>query len=94
MTELPVMTEAQEAVLDFMIRGLIADQRIPTVEEIKNHFNYGSANAVSCHIRNLLRKGYLERRKNGRGGRSPYKIAGAVLSIEFPMGRGVRRATN
>ena len=94
MTELREMTDAQEAVLNFMIRGLIADQRIPTMEEIKKHFNYGSANAVSCHIRHLVKKGYLERRKNGRGGRSPYKIAGAVLSIEFPLGKGVKRATN
>lgn len=94
MSELPVLTDTQQAVLDFMIRGLIADQRIPTTEDIKRHFGYRSGNAVSSHIRHLLKKGYLERRKNGRGGSSPYKIVGAVLSVEFPLGKGVTHANH
>ena len=77
----PELTDMQRNVYNFMVRGLIADQRIPTIQDIKARFNFASGNAASAHLKALVKKGYLVSRK--KGGRSPYKIAGAIINVSI-----------
>jgi repressor LexA len=52
------LTEAQEAILAFMVRFQGENQRPPSLREIATEFNYASSNAARGHVLALVRKGY------------------------------------
>lgn len=58
------LTDAQQMVLS-AIESHIADRGIPpSVRELQEDFGFKSPNGVACHIRALVRKGYLTLQKN------------------------------
>lgn len=56
------LTERQENILEF-ITSFLEKRRIPpSVREIQTHFGFESTNAVTDHLVQLEKKGYLKRR--------------------------------
>lgn len=56
------LTERQEKVLEFISSFLEKMKMPPSVREIQSHFGFESTNAVTDHLAQLERKGYLKRR--------------------------------
>ncbi|HEY3756845.1 MAG TPA: transcriptional repressor LexA [Opitutaceae bacterium] len=55
-----MLTERQQAVLDF-IREQQAEAGIPpSIRDIQRHFGFKSTNAAFCHLRALARRGQIE----------------------------------
>ena len=56
------LTERQETILEF-IASFLEKRRIPpAIREIQKHFRFESPNAVTTHLDQLEKKGYLRRR--------------------------------
>lgn len=49
-------------VLDFLSGFHKREDRLPTMNEIKEHFGWRSQNSAHLHMRRLERKGYIEKR--------------------------------
>ena len=60
------LTEAQEAILAFMVRHQSDKQRPPSLREIAEEFGYVSSNAARSHILALARKGFVTDTGDGR----------------------------
>lgn len=56
------LTERQEAILEFIASFLERRKIPPAVREIQRHFRFESPNAVTEHLVQLEKKGYLRRR--------------------------------
>ncbi len=59
------LTERQAEVLEFIRTRLRETGLTPTVREIELAFRFKSPNSVMCHIRALIRKGYIRRVNRG-----------------------------
>ena len=63
-----MLTEKQEAILDF-IRSVQAEQGIPpSTRQIQRQFGYSSQNAAMNHLRALSKKGHLHQNEGGTWG--------------------------
>ena len=60
------LTEAQEAILAFMVRHQTAMSRPPSLREIADEFKFASSNGARTHILALVRKGYVTDTGDGR----------------------------
>jgi repressor LexA len=74
------LTEAQQAVLAFMLQKQDHGERPPTVREICDHFGYKSTRSATDHLRALEKKGFLTRdHKSARGIRLTQQATGIPL---------------
>lgn len=64
-------TDRQTAIYEFIIDRLVTTYAAPTVREIQAHFGISSPNGVCCHLKALVKKGWL-RHLAGGGVRRPY----------------------
>ncbi|CAN7449531.1 hypothetical protein LJR066_002815 [Acidovorax sp. LjRoot66] len=55
-------THRQWAVLAFMRRFFIEEDRLPTRTDIAAHFGWRSPNAADTHVNFLITKGFIEKR--------------------------------
>jgi repressor LexA len=53
------LTKKQAAILQFLKTEEDAGRPCPTHQEITEHFGYSSTNTAQCHIRALIKKGFL-----------------------------------
>jgi repressor LexA len=60
-----MLTEKQQAVLDFIRERQVETGIPPSVRDIQHNFSFKSANAAFCHLKALARKGLVEQ-LNGR----------------------------
>lgn len=60
------LTEAQEAVLAFMVRHQEANTRPPSLREICEEFGFASHNAARKHVQALVKKGLVADTGDGR----------------------------
>ena len=60
-----MLTEKQQAVLDFIRERQIESGMPPSVRDIQHNFGFKSANAAFCHLKALAKKGLVEQ-LNGR----------------------------
>jgi repressor LexA len=60
------LTEAQEAILAFMVRHQSEKSRPPSLREIAEEFKFASSNGARTHILALARKGYVTDTGDGR----------------------------
>lgn len=60
------LTEAQEAILAFMVRHQTEMSRPPSLREIADEFKFASSNGARTHILALARKGYVTDTGDGR----------------------------
>ncbi len=58
---MPILTDRQKAVLDFISRSIEKRGYPPTLREIGEHMGIRSTNGVNDHLKALEKKGYLER---------------------------------
>lgn len=72
MSEKPIQVHLR--VLDFMKGFHEREDRLPTMDEIKEHFEWRSQNSAHCHLMRLERKGLIEKRG------SHYRFARAALA--------------
>jgi repressor LexA len=76
-----MLTEKQEAILDF-IRGVQAEHGAPpSTRQIQRHFGYGSQNAAMNHLRSLSRKGYLHQNDGGTWGLKAKEIQAHLFQL-------------
>lgn len=70
------LTKRQKEVLEFCIDKVEADNRFPTLYDIRDKFGFSSHNASSDHCRALERKGFLENTASGyKLSRNKFKIS-------------------
>lgn len=81
-----VLTERQQAVLQFVVRHIQQNQFPPTVREIGLALGIRSTNGVSDHLKALERKGYLERR--GMKSRALVPTPEALEALGIPVEAG------
>jgi SOS-response transcriptional repressor LexA len=82
-------TDRQREVLDF-IRGYIADHaRPPTVREISARLGITSTNGTVCHVRALVKKGWLRPDRPAPGRDTAYVPARGEVVVRAE-GDGVR----
>lgn len=73
-TERIQLTDRQREVYEY-IRSFVADRGYaPTYETIMRHFGWTTKNSVACHVKPLIRKGWVEIRKAQRGVLFPVEI--------------------
>ena len=77
-----MLTEKQEAILDFIRRVQVERGVPPSTREIQRHFGYGSQNAAMNHLRALVRKGRLHQTDLGMWGLKPGEVQGY---LELPI---------
>lgn len=71
-----MLTEKQEAILDF-IRGVQAQHGAPpSTREIQRQFGYESQNAAMNHLRALARKGQIHQSDRGTWGLKVHEVQG------------------
>lgn len=71
-----MLTEKQEAILDF-IRGVQAEHGAPpSTREIQRQFGYESQNAAMNHLRALARKGQIHQSDRGTWGLKVHEVQG------------------
>jgi repressor LexA len=59
------LTDRQREVLELFTRAVHEGRPAPTFREICSELDMGSTNAASCHVRALVKKGWLERSRRG-----------------------------
>lgn len=69
-----MLTEKQEAVLQFIEDYQLKFGKSPTIREMREHFGVSSDNSILKHLKALTDKGYLEKDDTPRG----IKMLGAV----------------
>jgi repressor LexA len=67
LTHLPMLTEKQEAVLDFIEEYQMTFGKSPTLKEMRENFNVKSDNSILKHLNALKEKGYLKKDDTPRG---------------------------
>jgi SOS-response transcriptional repressor LexA len=63
-TRRDTLTYRQREVLEFILKYQKDYENPPTIREIGNHFRMSNTNAVMCHIRALVKKGFLSKGNN------------------------------
>ena len=61
------LTQRQRQVYDYIAGHVELHGYAPTYETIMRHFGWATKNSVACHVRPLIRKGWIEVRKANRG---------------------------
>jgi len=54
-----MLTKKQKEVLLFIMDFIVKNQASPTLKEMSDHFNWSSPNAALCHIKALVKKGFI-----------------------------------
>lgn len=62
-----MITEKQEAVLDYIEEYQLQFGKSPTIREMREHFGVKSDNSILKHIKALVEKGYLRKDDTPRG---------------------------
>lgn len=62
-----VLTEKQQAVLQFIEEYQLSHGNSPTLREMREHFQVSSDNSILKHLKALQDKGYLEKNNTPRG---------------------------
>jgi repressor LexA len=62
-----MITEKQEAVLNFIEEYQLQFGKSPTIREMREHFGVKSDNSILKHLKALQEKGYLEKDDTPRG---------------------------
>ena len=76
-----MLTEKQEAILDF-IRSVQAEHGSPpSTRQIQRHFGYSSQNAAMNHLRALSRKGHLHQSDGGTWGLKTKEIQAHLFEL-------------
>ena len=76
-----MLTEKQEAILDF-IRGVQAEHGSPpSTRQIQRHFGYSSQNAAMNHLRSLSRKGHLHQNDGGTWGLKASQVQAHLFEL-------------
>ena len=76
-----MLTEKQEAILDF-IRSVQAEQGIPpSTRQIQRQFGYNSQNAAMNHLRALSRKGHLHQNDGGTWGLKASEVQAHLFEL-------------
>ncbi|HVU23867.1 MAG TPA: transcriptional repressor LexA [Opitutus sp.] len=71
-----MLTEKQEAILDF-IRSVQAEHGLPpSTRQIQRQFAYASQNAAMNHLRALARKGHVHQNPSGGWGLKAHEVQG------------------
>lgn len=58
--EMPALTDRQRQVFTWIVRFWASRLRPPSYREMMAAIKVGSPNGICCHLRALVRKGYLE----------------------------------
>ena len=58
---LPLLTDRQKAIYDFLLKTIREKGFAPSIPEIGRQFNIASTNGVSDHLKALEKKGYIHR---------------------------------
>jgi len=76
-----MLTEKQEAILDF-IRSVQAEHGLPpSTRQIQRHFGYNSQNAAMNHLRSLSRKGHLHQNDGGTWGLKAKEVQAHLFEL-------------
>jgi len=62
-----VLTEKQEAVLNFIEEYQLVHGKSPTIREMREHFNVSSDNSILKHLKALTEKGFIKKDDTPRG---------------------------
>jgi repressor LexA len=84
-----VLTDRQQAILDFITQSIDERGYPPTLREIGEHFGIRSTNGVNDHLRALEKKGHLQREDLKSRALRP---VGAPSSSSAARGQGAARA--
>lgn len=60
------LTKQQQRVLNFMVQSTKKNGYQPTVREIQHHIKASSPNGAYCHLRALVRKGWIKQNIGSR----------------------------
>lgn len=84
-----ILTEKQQAVLDFIEEYQMNFGKSPTIREMKEHFGVSSDNSILKHLKALADKGYIEKDDTPRGikllSSIKEKLTGAFEDIKLPV---------
>jgi len=80
-----VLTEKQEAVLQYIEQYQIANGSSPTLREMREHFGVTSDNSVLKHLKALEEKGYIERDDTPRGIKLLSSVKERLEAPEFKL---------
>ncbi len=80
------LTKRQVEILSFVRQFIAQNEYSPSLNEIKDHFGFASANAAAKHLTMLKRKGFLLAKPNShRSIALPPKTKKDPLGIELPL---------
>ena len=80
------LTRRQREVLDFILRYRARTGVAPTLREISEAFGFSSTASAQKHVRELERRGWLQRLKHRRRGLVPVEPpGGAGEAVELPL---------
>ena len=54
------LTIKQKEILEYLVQYTFENLYQPTMREICDHFQIASTNALSCHLKSMVTKGYIE----------------------------------
>lgn len=76
-----MLTEKQEAILDY-IRSVQAEHGMPpSTRQIQRQFGYSSQNAAMNHLRSLAKKGHLHQSESGTWGLKAHEVQTHLFSL-------------
>jgi repressor LexA len=78
---LPVLTDRQKAIYDFLVKTIRERGFAPSIPEIGRQFKIASTNGVSDHLKALEKKGYIRR------------VGKRAIEVVNMMGKAVLSAT-
>ena len=76
-----MLTEKQQAVLDYVRSFQEANAVPPSTRDIQRHFRFASQNAAVCHLRALDAKAQLSKLPDGRWGLKAREIQGHLFEL-------------
>jgi hypothetical protein len=87
MPNLEDLTERQKEIYDFISDGYLRGKHV-TIREIGLHFGFVSPNGTMCHIRSLIKKGFLADTisKTGMHGRKARSLQPMVVDSVTLLG--------
>ena len=89
-----VLTDRQQAILDFITQSIDERGYPPTLREIGEHFGIRSTNGVNDHLNALEKKGHLQREDLKSRALRPVGRAGVVVGRgRRPTGEPIRAST-
>ena len=76
-----MLTEKQQAVLDFVRSFQVTNAIPPSVRDIQRQFGFASQNAAACHLRALAAKGQVSQLVDGRWGLEAREVQGHLFDL-------------